>query len=84
MGAFSDEMAKAVDAANEYVAREIEDAVESGQAVHFMEGGRFYERTREGVFEVEQVGEQWVRRKQLARRVEPPTPQVEHTLAVGS
>ncbi|MDB5043299.1 MAG: hypothetical protein JWN27_4025, partial [Candidatus Eremiobacteraeota bacterium] len=70
MGSFADEAREAVAAANEYVAREIERAVAAGHAVHFMDEGHYYERTREGVFEIVEVGDAWVRTREVARRLD--------------
>jgi hypothetical protein len=69
MGSFADEAREAVVAANEYVALEIERAVAAGHAVHFMDAGTYYERNREGVFEVVRVGDAWVRIREVARRL---------------
>src|ERR1700736_5884484 len=61
MGAFTDEMRVAVAAANDYIRRKVERCVAAGHSSHFMAAGRYFERTRDGVFELVQIGEDLVR-----------------------
>lgn len=63
---FTDEMLKAVAAANDLLKRELRRAVAEGHSIHFMREGRIIERTREGDFELIQVGDAWVRATQAA------------------
>jgi hypothetical protein len=58
---FTDEMREAVAAANEYIRRKVDLAVAAGHSSHFMREGRYFERTRDGVFELVQVGDELVR-----------------------
>jgi hypothetical protein len=57
-------MREAVAAANEYVRREVERNVAAGHSSHFMADGRYFERTRDGVFELVRVGDELVRSDQ--------------------
>jgi hypothetical protein len=61
MGEFTDEMLKAVAAANELVRREVAQALADGHSTHFMRDGRMIERTRDGDFELIRVGDELVR-----------------------
>jgi hypothetical protein len=61
MGQFTDEMLRAVAAANAFVKRKVEQALADGHSTHFMHEGRFIERTRDGDFELVQVGDELVR-----------------------
>jgi hypothetical protein len=81
MGAFADEVREAVAAANDRVGIEIEKSITAGRAVHFMKDGRYYERTRDGVFEIVEDGDGWVRVAEVARRVDERTPAP--ALAIG-
>ncbi len=66
MGEFTDEMLEAVAAANELLKREITQALADGHSVHFMREGRIIERTRDGDFELVQVGDVLVRSHKVA------------------
>lgn len=69
------ETLEAVAAANATVRGDEERALERGLSVHFMDDdGRFYERTREGVFQIVQVGERWVRSQEPARGLDAHGP----------
>ena len=63
---FTDEMLKAVAAANDLLKRELRRAVAEGHSIHFMREGRIIERTREGDFELVKVGDALVRATQAA------------------
>jgi hypothetical protein len=65
MGEFTDEMRVAVAAANDYIRRKVERDVAAGHSTHFMVAGRYFERTRDGVFELVQIGDELVRSHRL-------------------
>jgi hypothetical protein len=52
MGTFTDEMRVAVAAANAYISRKVKRDLAAGHSVTFMAEGRYFERTREGDFEL--------------------------------
>jgi hypothetical protein len=66
MGEFTDEMLKAMAAANELIRREVTQALADGHSTHFMREGRIIERTRDGDFELIQVGDELVRSHKVA------------------
>jgi hypothetical protein len=78
MATFTDEMREAIVAANDLLRRELERDLAAGHSVHFMAEGRFYEWTRDGVFELTQIGDDLVRSSDgpvaLARAIELVTP----------
>jgi len=77
-----DETLEEVAAANEYVRAKEERALASGRSVYFMDEGRFFERNREGIFEIVQGSDgRWVRTDELARRLNERTPELDRALA---
>ena len=77
-----DETLEEVAAANEYVRAKEERALAAGRSVYFMDEGRFYERNREGIFEIVQGSDgRWVRTHELARRLDEREPELDRALA---
>ena len=77
-----DETLAEVAAANKYVRAKEERALAAGRSVYFMDEGRFYERNREGVFEIVQDADgRWVRTHELARRLDDREPELDRALA---
>jgi hypothetical protein len=72
-----------VAAANEYVRAKEERALAAGRSVYFMDDeSRFFERNREGVFEIVQGADgRWVRAHELARRLDEREPELDQALA---
>jgi hypothetical protein len=66
MGTFTDEMRMAVAAANAYISRKVKRDLEAGHSVTFMAEGRYFERTREGDFELVEVDGRLVRPDEAA------------------
>ncbi len=70
-----------VAAANELVRAREERALAAGRSVYFMDEGRFYERSREGIFEIARGADgRWTRTHELARRIDGREPELDRVL----
>jgi hypothetical protein len=67
-------MLKAVAAANELIKCEVTQALADGHSTHFMRDGRIIERTRDGDFELTQVGDELLRSRKVETDQALPSP----------
>ena len=60
-----------VEAANALVRKREERAIAAGRSVYFMNDGKFFERNRDGVYEIEESADgEWKRIRAIALRLD--------------